>query len=176
MERTGKFKSYINGDITFTVGQIIPEELERLRKADVLDIKAVKHREKRSLNANAYFHKLVSLIADALHTSDVEVKNRLIREYGAYMYVNGKIPTYAIKEDLVDAMLNMDGIHWIVADKVPVEDGRVAMALKRGSHSYNSKEFARLIDGTVEEAKSLGIETLPPDELKRMYAMIGEKE
>jgi hypothetical protein len=28
------------------------------------------------------------------------------------------------------------------------------------------------VDATVEEAKALGIETLPPDELRRLYASI----
>ena len=38
----------------------------------------------------------------------------------------------------------------------------------RGSHTYNTAEMSRLIDGTVSEAKALGIETLSPDELERM--------
>ena len=37
-----------------------------------------------------------------------------------------------------------------------------------GSSTYDSKEMATLIDGVVREAKELGIETLPPDELLRM--------
>jgi hypothetical protein len=38
----------------------------------------------------------------------------------------------------------------------------------RGSHTYDSREMSRLIDGTVSEAKELGIETLSPAELERM--------
>lgn len=38
----------------------------------------------------------------------------------------------------------------------------------RGSHTYDTKEMSRLIDGTVEEAKELGIETLTPDQVERM--------
>ena len=37
-----------------------------------------------------------------------------------------------------------------------------------GSSTYNTKEMSVLIDGIVYEAKELGIETLPPDELERM--------
>ena len=40
----------------------------------------------------------------------------------------------------------------------------------RGSHTYDTKEMSRLIDGTVQEAKEHGIETLPPDELERMMS------
>ena len=44
----------------------------------VFEIK--EHKEKRSLTANSYFHKLCSLIAEVNHTSNIEVKNALIRE------------------------------------------------------------------------------------------------
>lgn len=41
-----------------------------------------------------------------------------------------------------------------------------------GSHTYNTKEMSRLIDGVVTRCKELDIETLPPDELKRMKGQI----
>jgi len=37
-----------------------------------------------------------------------------------------------------------------------------------GSSKYDSKEMSIFISGVVEEAKELGIEVLPPDELKKM--------
>ena len=40
----------------------------------------------------------------------------------------------------------------------------------RGSHTYNTEEMSHLIDGIVSEAKELGIETLPPDEIERMMS------
>ena len=39
------------------------------------------------------------------------------------------------------------------------------------THTMNTKEFARLIDGTMDECKALGIETLPED---KVHAMLGE--
>lgn len=38
----------------------------------------------------------------------------------------------------------------------------------RGSHTYDTKEMSVLINGLVEECKEQGIETLTPDELRRM--------
>ena len=38
----------------------------------------------------------------------------------------------------------------------------------RGSSDYNTYEMSKLIDGCVQEAKYLGIETLTPEELERM--------
>ena len=36
------------------------------------------------------------------------------------------------------------------------------------THEYDSAEMAALIDGTVEEAKELGIPTITPNEIARM--------
>ena len=36
------------------------------------------------------------------------------------------------------------------------------------THLMDSKEMSRLIEGTVQEAQNLGIETLTPDELERL--------
>ena len=38
----------------------------------------------------------------------------------------------------------------------------------RGSHEYDTKEMASLIDGAIREAKDLGIETLSAAELQRL--------
>ena len=45
----------------------------------------------------------------------------------------------------------------------------------RGSHTYNTKEMSRLIEGTVQEAKALGIETATPEEIRRMEERWGMK-
>lgn len=144
--------------------------IEALNGAD-LDVEIKKHREKRSLNANAYFHVLVMRIAEALHTSNTEVKNRLIREYGAFEFIQEQIPTFKLKAEYEDAMLNREDIHVKPIGR-DYADGCewVRFAFMRGSHTYNSAEMARLIDGTVQEAKDLGIETLTPDQIERMKA------
>ena len=53
-----------------------------------------------------------------------------------------------------------------------LDNGRLyrVYLVMRGSHTYDTKEMSRLIDGAVYEAKQLGIEVLPPDELERMKA------
>ena len=132
----------------------------------VLTIEVSKEKKKRSLDANAYFHVLVSKIAGAVHSSNTEVKNRLIREYGQYEYIDGQIPTFLIKPEYLEKYLNAEGIHF---KQEGFSGDRARLAVMRGSHTYNTAEMSRLIDGTVQEAKELGIETLPPDELRRLY-------
>lgn len=53
-------------------------------------------------------------------------------------------------------------------------DGIVVRAYY-GSSTYNSKQMCRIIDMAVQDAKSLGIETLTPDELARMNIEWGER-
>lgn len=171
MEARGRIKTitwdYETGKmiIGFMVDSI-PSDLDNLQNKD-LDVLAKPHREKRSLNANAYFHVLSGKIAEKLGTSLTHEKNRLIREYGQYEVIDGMIPTLTAKAKYEDRLLDMEGVHLKVVER-PGET--VKMAFLRGSHTYNTAEMSRLIDATVEEAKELGIETLTPDQLERMKA------
>ena len=171
MEARGRVKTitwdYETGKmiIGFMVDSV-PSDLENLQNKD-LDVLAKPHREKRSMNANAYFHVLSGKIAEKLGTSLNHEKNRLIREYGQYEVVDGMIPTVTVKEKYEDRMLDMEGVHLKAVER---PGGVVKMAFLRGSHTYNTSEMSRLIDATVEEAKELGIETMTPDQLERMKA------
>lgn len=156
--------------ITFAVNSV-PTDLEDLQDKD-LDVIAKVHREKRSLNANSYFHVLSGKIAEKAGTSLSHEKNRLIREYGQYEYIDGMIPTITVNALFEDKMLDMEGVHLKVIER-PGET--VKMAFLRGSHTYNTAEMSRLIDAAVEEAKELGIETMTPDQLERMKAAWKEK-
>lgn len=171
METTGRVEN-ITKDwksdkliISFLVDSI-PTDLEDLQNKN-LDVVAKPHREKRSLNANAYFHVLSGKIAEKLGTSLTHEKNRMIREYGQYEVIDGMIPTLTAKEKYEDKMLDIEGVHLKVVER---PGGTVKMAVMRGSHTYNTAEMSRLIDATVEEAKELGIETITPDQLERMKA------
>lgn len=45
----------------------------------------------------------------------------------------------------------------------------------RGSHTYDTDEMAKLIDGTVYEAKELGIGTMTPNQIREMKERWGVK-
>lgn len=174
MEVTGRIKD-VSKDwkseklvISFEVDSI-PSDLDDLQTTPrVLHITAKPFHKKRSLNANSYFHVLTGKIAAKLGTSLDHEKNRLIREYGQYEFIDGWIPTVLIDTAFEDQLLDMEGVHWKPVAR-PDRD-HVKMAFLRGSHTYNTAEMARLIDATVEQAKELGIETLTPAELERMKA------
>lgn len=142
------------------------KELEGLEDAD-LDITAKKHRNKRSLDANAYFHVLVNKIAEKTNESDAAVKKRLVQEYGTLArdeednVVGIKLPISVDVDKLIEYTRWFDR---------RTENGHVfnCYLVLKPTHEMNSKEMARVIDGTVSEAKELGIETLTPAELEAM--------
>lgn len=181
MDSRCKYISYepVSGTLIMQVGRLQPETLEALEKMrdKDLDLSLKVHREKRSIEANSYFHVLVNKIAEVLHTSNVEVKNKLIRDYGQYEYIDGVIPTYLVKPEFVESMLNNPAIHFT---QVGYEGDRVKLAVMRGSHTYDSKSMSTLINGTVQEAKELGIETMTPSEIAKMIkdyeARYGERK
>lgn len=160
----------LGGYITFRVVKLSANEISRLKEGAKFVIEPYK--ERRSLDANAYFHVLVTKIAEATKSSTVEVKNHLIRDYGQYEYIDGKIPTYSVNADYVDAMLNREDIHF---KHVGWDGDRARLAVMRGSHTYNTAEMAHLIDMTVIVAEAMGIETLPPEELKRMMEQMEKR-
>lgn len=135
------------------------------------------HKEKRSLNANAYFWVLVGKIAKATHSTNQTIHNALLRDYGQIDIQDGVaqwvvLPeTYKLTES--DYLLATPNKVKMQSKKGEVQ-GIVYIRL-RGSHTYNTEEMSRLIDGTVMEAKELGIETLTPLQLEEMKQKWGSQ-
>jgi hypothetical protein len=176
MEFTGKVlginQDYMTGNFTisFTVNEqsAIKNGYDEIKDVDVLEIKAIKHRKKRSLDANAYFHVLVGKIADCLKISKVSCKNVLICRYGQPELIDGEPLVYKSNAP-PSYMQEQEMVHSICVGS-KIESGKEVFFYRiyRGSHTYNSKEMSILIEGTVQEAKDIGIETMPPQELARM--------
>lgn len=144
------------------------EQYDKINAMDKLSIKIVKYREKRSLDANAYFHVLVGKIADALTISKTRCKNILICRYGQPEMCDNEMLVYKTNAP-ISYMLEQEMIHCqCIGSKI--EDGKELYFYKiyRGSHTYDTKEMSVLIDGTVAEAKELGIDTMTPNELREM--------
>ena len=126
------------------------------------------YREKRSLNANAYFHVLCDKLRSVLGVSMAYCKNHLIADYGQIMYVDDVEMIYKTNAP-EEFMMEQETLHTKCV-KVTEENGRKVYFYRvyRGSHEYNTAEMAKLIDGTIQECKAQDIETLTPVELERM--------
>ena len=156
--------------LTFELEGQLPE-VDNISGKD-LRITAVQWREKRSLNANAYAHALLTQIAREMGISMTEAKNRIMAEWGQVDTTeDGKQQTVIIRDDIPWERLKW--IHLRPTTKTKILDDhrlyRVYLVIA-GSHTYDTKTMSRFIDGIVEEAQELGIETLTPAELERMKA------
>jgi hypothetical protein len=178
METTGKLISVspdlLSGklNITFQIDTKPEDELRRIARIECLDIKADKRRRKRSLDANAYFHVLVGKIAEAETISKAKAKNILISRYGQVETLPDGSPLVYKTNAPVEYMMELESIHSI---PVKYTDEATFYKIYRGSHTYDSYEMSKLIEGTVADAKELGIETLTPKEIQRMVEVWHEK-
>lgn len=151
--------------ITIEVDADFREKFDQLKESDIA-IEIKKFREKRSKDANAYFHVLVNKIAEAQGLGNDEVKKSLVIEYGALakddegVTVGFKLPVSVKIESIYPYAKVFD---------VREENGHMfnCYLVYKHTHDMDSKEMARLIDGTIYVAKDLGIETDTPEQLAR---------
>lgn len=158
--------------VTFICDPFPVQGLEKYAEKP-LSVSVKEYSKKRSLNANAYYWTLVNAMAADLKITTSAMHNMLLRRYGAPESIGGKL-CYVTIPDTVEAeqkTLEAETYHVKPTSDVRVgNDGtfwRTYLMLK-GSHSYNTKEMTRLIDGAVSECRELGIETLPPEQIERM--------
>ena len=146
------------------------EDKERL-----YDLSPHKDVKPRSLTANNYFYALCTKVAEKLRISLNEVHNQMLSRYGYPEFIDDKI-VYFILPDNIEVN-KLEGIHLKATSKTQVLDNgdlnRVYIVM-RGSHTYNSVEMARLIDGVISEAKELGIETITVSEKDKMLEQWGK--
>lgn len=125
----------------------------------VFDIK--EHKQKRSLNANAYCWTLLGKIADVLGTTKEEIYREYIKDKGVYRIVT-------MNDEAVNTFITVwgkQGLGWICETSKTNIAGLVDVVAYYGTSSYNTKQMASFIDYVVEEAKVLKIETLPPTQI-----------
>lgn len=144
-------------------------------KEQLYDLSPHKAVKQRSLQANAYFYSLCTKVAEKLRISLNEVHNQMLSRYGYPEFIDDKI-VYFILPDNIEVN-KLEGVHLKATSKTQVLDNgdlnRVYIVM-RGSHTYNSVEMARLIDGVISEAKELGIETITVTEKDKMLEQWGK--
>lgn len=123
------------------------------------------HRQKRSLNANAYAWALIGKIADVLRTSKEEVYLNMLRHYG-----QSEMVSVLSSIDVSGYFKYFDEIATVTLEGKQFTHYRVY----KGSSEYDTREMSILIDGIVYEAKNLEIETMPEDEILKMKEMWNE--
>ena len=154
-----------------SVEQILDKVLSGLKTAiKRLKVSFAWHREKRSLNANAYFHVLVGKIAKETRLSDTEVKRQLVFDYGAQLGV------LAIESDIPPEKAGVEYAKPLNEFISPKGKPCIQYMIYKQTRVLDTAEMARLIDGTVSEAQQLGIEIKTPAELDKIKALWASAE
>lgn len=174
-----QIKKSLNGDteLIFSVAdkdnKIAKLISEDTTLKEFIRLRFEKWRNKRSLNANAYFHLLVNKIAEKLKVSDSEVKIRLNLEYGTPATdKNGNTVVIKLPKD-VDIKQFYDYAKWIADKREPSGVETSYYIFYKQTHTLDTKEMSRLIDGTIQEAQALGIDTITPAEKEKMMKLYG---
>lgn len=147
------------------------EQLLQVDKADIpnYELTIEKRRKKRSLDANSYCWVLCKKLADILHSTDVEIYQQMIIDYGVWEIV-------PVKAEKVEEKINFYKRQGLGDDAIDMGECKALEGyhnVKRyyGSSRYDTKQMTRFIDGIIYECNEVGVETLPPEEVKRLKEM-----
>lgn len=158
--------------LTYETETDITGQIESIRGKQ-LRIIAKQWREKRSLDANAYYWQLITKLADVQRVSKPYMHNMMLRRYGQTELINGQMVFLVLpdSEEGIRKAEEAETYHIRPTPQVKIgNDGKPyrTYIMLRGSSDYDTREMSVLIDGLVSECKENGIETLPPDEIMRM--------
>lgn len=120
------------------------------------------HRQRRSLNQNAYCWELIGKIADNMRKSKEDVYLTMLRDYGQSEIIS-------VRSDI-----NINGyfkyFEKFGTGKVNGKDF-THYKIYKGSSEFDTREMAIFIDGVAQEAQALGIETLTPTQLAELKSI-----
>lgn len=124
------------------------------------DIK--EHKEKRKLSQNNYAWQLINQIANILRKSKEEVYLDMLKSYGQMSEISmlssiNPIGYFKYYDTVSKRMFNNNEF--------------TIYRIYKGSSEYDTKEMSIFIDGVVQEAKQLGIQTLTPSQLLELKNM-----
>lgn len=132
-----------------------------IEKGKAYDIEIKEHREKRSKNANDYSWVLQSQIAKAVNRSLDEIHEQMVLDYGV-------VETYSIKVEAFPSAKRLFDYFKILGESEVKGVKFIHVRAGIGTHLYDTSEMATFIEGVVQEAQQLGIETKTPAELAEL--------
>ena len=124
------------------------------------------HKEKRSLSQNNYAWKLITEIGNIIRKSKEEVYFDMLKHYGQSEIVSilsdvNPVGYFKYYEAIGTGMVNnKEFTHY---------------KIYKGSSEFDSKEMSIFIDGVIQEAQQLGIQTLTPNQIMELKNMEDNK-
>ena len=142
-----------------------PEAVRFVIGFEAGDYSLAKAKKHRSLDANAYAWVLIDKIATVMRLGKEEVYRNAIRDIG------GNSEIYCMQARAVETFRrcwDRNGLGWQTETMPSKLPGCVNVIAYYGSSAYDTKQMSVLIDHLVQDAKALGIETMPPDKLNAL--------
>lgn len=135
------------------------------KQSRLYDCEIKEHREKRSLDANAYLWVLLDKLAGETGIPKTDIYRKAIKEIG------GVSDTVCVLRKAADRLCSgweCNGIGWFSERSESRIQGCVNVTLYYGSSTYDTHQMSRLIDNIVEDCKAVGVDTLTPEKLSAL--------
>ena len=151
-----------------------PEDIEKYADMD-LDITFVKHRQCRSLDANAMLWACLGEMAKALRTDNWSMYLYELERYGKYTHI-------LVIPEAVESVKAQWRETKVVGEMQVIDPGTgkprtmIQMLCFYGSSTYNTAEFSRLLDGVVSDMKDMHLETPPDAEMRELLRQMERRE
>jgi hypothetical protein len=128
-------------------------------KTKIFEIK--EYKEKRTLNQNSYYWKLLNELSRKLKIPSDELHFELIKK------------SCPFEEYLVPYEASLRGIEYYIEKGKIERNGKLFKTIRVyvGSSLLDTKEMGILLDNLIEECKLQGIETMTPEELSKMRSL-----
>lgn len=166
MEWTGELKGIVRDwntnqfNITFSINESsVVNEVDKLKDCK-LSIKAVKYRQKRSLDANALLWHCLGEIASSLQADKWDIYLQMLKRYGKYTYI-------CVKPNMVDAVKAQWRESEVIGEVNINGSEAIQMLCYFGSSTYNTKDFSVLLEGVISEMKEMELETPLSEDMRR---------
>lgn len=166
MEWTGELKGIVRDwetnkfNITFSINESsVVNEIDMLKDSK-LSIKAVKYRQKRSLDANGLLWHCLGEIASSLHADKWDIYLQMLKRYGKYTYI-------CVKPNMVDSVKAQWRESEVIGEVNINGSEAVQMLCYFGSSTYNTKEFSVLLEGVISEMQEMGLVAPLSQDMKR---------
>ena len=148
-------------NLTIAVLGDFREEFKKLKDHPV-DVLIKKHRRLRSLDANAYAWVLISKIAQKMDPplDKQEVYLLMLKRYGQ----GGQV---SIQTSQFESVIREFDYHKVIGHSTANGREFTHADVLVGSSKYNTQEMATLIDGIIQEAQDLDIDTDTPEQIRQ---------